>query len=145
MDLITQLPRTVCGWDSIFVVVDRLTKMIHALPTTTDVKAPQLAQLFIDSIFRQHGLPQAIVSDRDPKFTSNFWRAVMKRIHCQQAMSTARHPQTDGQTERANRTLKEMLRFYVNARQEDWDQHLAPLELSTIMLTMPAQVRHPST
>ncbi len=130
MDLITQLPRTARGWDSIFVVVDRLTKMIHALPTTTDVKAPQLAQLFIDSIFRQHGLPQAIVSDRDPKFTSNFWRAVMKRIHCQQAMSTARHPQTDGQTERANRTLKEMLRSYVNARQDDWDQYLAPLEFA---------------
>ncbi len=145
MDLITQLPRLARGWDSTFVVVDRRTKMIHALPTTTDVKAPQLSQLFIDSIFRQHGLPQAIVSDRDPKLTSNFWRAVMKRIHCQQAMSTPRHPQTDGQTERTNRTLKEMLRFYVNARQDDWDQYLAPLEFAYIMLTMPAQVIHPST
>ena len=116
MDLITQLPKTRDGWDSIFVVVDRLTKMIHIRPTTTDVTAPTLAQLFIDTIFRHHGLPQAIVSDRDPKFTSNFWRAVMKRIRCQQAMSTARHPQTDGQTERANRTIKEALRSYVNAR-----------------------------
>ena len=130
MDLITQLPRTKDGWDSIFVVVDRLTKMIHARPTKTDVTAPQLAQIFIDSVFRQHGLPQAIVSDRDPKFTSNFWTAVMKRIRCQQAMSTARHPQTDGQTERANRTLKEMLRSYVNARQDDWDEYLGPLEFA---------------
>ena len=130
MDLITQLPKTKDGWDSIFVVVDRLTKMIHIRPTTTDVKAPSLAQLFIDMIFRYHGLPQAIVSDRDPKFTSNFWRAVMKRIRCRQAMSTARHPQTDGQTERANRTIKKALRSYVNARQDDWDQYLAPLEFA---------------
>ena len=113
MDLITQLPRTASGtsgWDSIFVVVDRLTKKVHAMPTTTDVTAPQLAQLIINSIFRQHGLPEAIMSDRDPKFTSNFWRAVMKRCQIQQAMSTARHPQTDGQTEQANRSIKEMLR-----------------------------------
>ena len=74
MDLITQLPRTARGWVSIFVVVDRLTKMVHAMPTTTDVTAPKLAQLFINSVFRQHGHPEAIVSDRDPKFTFNSWQ-----------------------------------------------------------------------
>lgn len=130
MDLITQLPRTAAGWDSIFVVVDRLTKMIHTMPTTSDVTSPKLANLFIDRVYRHHGLPQAIVSDRDPKFTSNFWRAVMKRTRCQQAMSTARHPQTDGQTERANRVLKEALRSFVNGRQDDWDEYLAPLEFA---------------
>ena len=110
MDLITQLPKAQKGWDSIFVAVDRLTKIIHMRDTTTDVNAPSPAKLFIDMIFRHHRLPQAIVSDRDPKFTSNFWRAVMKRIRCRQDMSTERHLQTDAQTERANRTIKEALR-----------------------------------
>ena len=130
MDLITQLPRTRSGMDAIFVCVDRLSKMVHVAPTTTTVTAPKLARLYIDNVFKLHGLPKAIVSDKDPRFTSNFWRAVMARIKCSQAMSTARHPQTDGQTERANRTLKEMLRSYVNHKQDDWDEYLAPLEFA---------------
>ena len=130
MDLITQLPRTKDGLDAIFVCVDRLSKMVHFAAIKTAVTAPQLARVFIDTVFKHHGLPKAIVSNRDPRFTSNFWRAVMARIGCHQAMSTAHHPQTDGQTERANRTLKEMLRSYVNSRQNDWDQYLAPLEFA---------------
>ena len=130
MDLITQLPRTKDGLDAIFVCVDRLSKMVHFAAIKTAVTSPQLARVFIDTVFKHHGLPKAIVSDRDPRFTSNFWRAVMARIGCHQAMSTAHHPQTDGQTERANRTLKEMLRSYVNSRQNDWDQYLAPLEFA---------------
>ena len=130
MDLITQLPTTKSGMDAIFVCVDRLSKMVHLAPTTTTVTAPKLAKIYVNNVFKLHGLSKAIVSDRDPRFTSNFWRAVMKRIGCHQAMSTARHPQTDGQTERANRTLKEMLRSYVNHRQDDWDEYLAPLEFA---------------
>ena len=116
--------------DAIFVCVDRLSKMVHLAPTTTTVTAPKLAKIYVDNVFKLHGLSKAIVSDRDPRFTSNFWRAVMKRIGCHQAMSTARHPQTDGQTERANRTLKEMLRSFVNHRQDDWDEYLAPLKFA---------------
>ncbi len=112
------------------VCVDRLSKMIHLAAIKTAVSAPQLAKVFIDTIFKHHGLPKAIVSDRDPRFTSNFWRAVTARIGCHQAMSTAHHPQTDGQTERANRSLKDMLRCYVNSKQNDWDEYLAPLEFA---------------
>ena len=127
MDLITQLPTTKSGMDAIFVCVDRLSKMVHLAPTTTTVTAPKLAKIYVNNVFKLHGLSKAIVSDRDPRFTSNFWRAVwravMKRIGCHQAMSTARQPQTDGQTERANRTLKEMLRSYVNHKQNAYNNH----------------------
>jgi len=130
MDLITSLPRTKDGFDAIFVVVDRLSKMIHCIPTTTKVTAPELAKLFFDNIFKYHGLPSVIVSDRDPRFTGNFWRALFASVGTRLAMSTSRHPQTDGQTERANRSLEEMLRSYVNRRTDDWSEKLSALEFA---------------
>ena len=130
MDLITSLPRTKDGYDAIFVVVDRLTKMVHFIPTTTRVTAPQLARLFFDNVFKYHGLPSVIISDRDPRFTGNFWRSLFASLGTQLAMSTSRHPQTDGQTERANRTLEEMLRGYVNRRTDDWSEKLSALEFA---------------
>ena len=145
MDLITQLPTTKSSMDAIFICVDRLSKMVHLAPTTTTVTAPKLAKIYVDNVFKLHGLSKAIVSDRDPRFTSNFWRAVMKRIGCHQAMSTARHPQTDGQTERANCTLKEMLRSYVNHKQNDWDEYLAPLEFTYNNHARPPQATAPCT
>ncbi len=131
MDLITQLPKSRSGFDAIFVVVDKLTKMVHFVPTHTSVSAPQLAQVFFKEIVRLHGLPQSIVSDRDARFTSNFWRALWQQFGTKLAMSTSFHPQTDGQTERANRSLEDMIRAYVNNRQDDWDSHLPALELAT--------------
>ena len=130
MDLITQLPRTQSGHDAIVVFVDKLSKMVHVVPTTTTVNAPQLAGLFFRSVVRYHGVPSSIVSDRDVRFTSLFWRALWKQLGTRLAMSTAYHPQTDGQTERANRTLEEMLRAYVSYRQDDWDQHLTAAEIA---------------
>ena len=130
MDLITGLPVTARGHDATYVVVDRLSKMLHFIPTTKTVTAPQLAQLFIDNIFRIHGLPKAIISDRDPRFTGHFWTALFKNLGTSLKMSTAFHPQTDGQTERANRTLEEMLRAYVNRRGDDWDKYLPLLEFA---------------
>jgi hypothetical protein len=130
MDLITQLPRTRSGHDAIVVFVDKLTKMVHYAATTTNVTAPQLAHIFLEQVVRHHGLPSSILSDRDPRFTGNFWRTLWKCLGTQLTMSTAFHPQTDGQTERANRTLEEMLRAYVNFRQDDWDKHLVAAEIA---------------
>lgn len=131
MDLITQLPKSRSGFDAIFVVVDKLTKMVHFIPTTTNVNAPQLAHIFFKEVVRLHGLPSSIVSDRDARFTSKFWRALWQQFGTKLAMSTSFHPQTDGQTERANRSLEDMIRAYVNHKQSDWDIHLPALELAT--------------
>lgn len=130
MDLITQLPRSRSGNDAIVVFVDKLTKMVHYVATTTNVTAPQLATLFMREVVRLHGVPESILSDRDPRFTANFWKAFWTQLGTTLTMSTAYHPQTDGQTERANRTLEEMLRSVVNFKQSDWDEHLATAELA---------------
>ena len=130
MDLITQLPRSRTGFDAIFVIVDKCSKMIHLIPTTTTVTAPELAILFFREVVRHHGLPSSIISDRDPRFTSSFWSELWKRLGTLLAMSTAYHPQSDGQTERANRTIEDMLRAYVNQRQDDWDHHLTAAEIA---------------
>jgi hypothetical protein len=130
MDLITQLPRTKTGYDAIFVVVCRFTKMVHYIPCVTAVSAPQLATLFFREVVKHHGMPLSIVSDRDPRFTSLFWQQLWKMWGTKLAMSTAYHPQTDGQTERANRTLEDMIRHYVGPDQTDWDEHLPALEIA---------------
>jgi hypothetical protein len=130
MDLITQLPRSRAGNDAIVVFVCRATKMFHAVATTTNVSAPRLATHFMREVVRLHGIPEFILSDRDPRFTAHFWRALWDQLGTKLTMSTAYHPQTDGQTERANRTLEEMLRAYVNVQQSDWDEHLSSVEIA---------------
>ena len=130
MDFITDLPLTDKKHDSIVVFVDRFTKMFHAAPTTKAVTAQKLADIFNEQVFRYHGLPESIVSDRDPKMDSDFWRSVQGLLGTELKMSTAYHPETDGQTERANRTLKEMLRSYVNTTGTNWDSLLTPLEFA---------------
>lgn len=131
MDLIVALPRSRLGNDAIVVFVCKLTKMVHFVATTTNVTAPQLATLFMREVVRLHGLPESILSDRDPRFTAHFWRAFWSQLGTTLTMSTAYHPQTDGQTERANRTLEEMLRSRINFQQNDWDEHLSVAELAT--------------
>lgn len=130
MDLITQLPKTKTGYDAIVVFVDRLSKQTHFVPTHTTVTAPQLAQIFRRTIICHHGLPSVIISDRDSKFTSNFWRSLFDSLQTKLALSTPYHPQTDGQTERMNRVLEEMLRHYVNRRQDNWDEYLDMAEFA---------------
>ena len=130
MDFITQLPRTKSGFDAIVVFVDTFSKMVHFAPTTTTASAPDTAHIFFNTIFKLHGLPTTIVSDRDAKFTSRFWRTLFNNLGTKLAMSTAFHPQTDGQTERANRTLEDMLRAFVSYRQDDWDQCLTAAEFA---------------
>jgi hypothetical protein len=130
MDLITALPKSKSGNDAIVVFVDKLTKMVHYVATATNVTAPKLATIFMREVVRLHGVPDSILSDRDPRFTAHFWRAFWSQLGTTLTMSTAYHPQTDGQTERANRTLEEMLRSRINFRQTDWDEHLAAAELA---------------
>ncbi|KAJ9514787.1 hypothetical protein QJQ45_028458, partial [Haematococcus lacustris] len=130
MDFIGPLPATPRGHTMIFTIVDKLSKMIHLIPTTTTATAQDTARLFFDHIFKHHGLPEAIISDRDPKFTSDFWTSLFHLTGTRLLLSSAYHPQTDGQTERANRTVEDMLRPYVNDHKTDWDQHLAAVEFA---------------
>ncbi len=130
MDFIVQLPLTQQGYDAIVVFVDRLTKRAHFCPTHTSVTAPEVAKIFFSNIFKNHGLPQVIVSDRDTKFTSRFWKTLFEQMGTKLAMSTAFHPQTDGQTERLNRTLEEMLRAYATYKQDRWDEYLPAAEFA---------------
>jgi len=130
MDLITHLLKTRSGYDAIIVFVDRLSKMVHFQPMTTTATAPDIAKLFFGTIFRLHGMPSIIVSDRNPRFTSLFWKALFKCLGTRLTMSTAFHPETDGQTERNNRTLEQILRIFVNYKQNDWDQHLIAAEFA---------------
>ena len=113
MDLITGLPTTSEGHDTILVIVYRTSNLIHCAPTRKTITGPGLADLVINNVFRYHGLPRNIISDRDPRTTSNFWRALCSTLGTKLRVSTSFHPQTDGQTERANRTLEEMLRAFV--------------------------------
>jgi hypothetical protein len=128
MDFIVQLPKTPRGYDAIMVIVDRLTKRAHFLATTTSVKATEVARLYIQEIYRLHGLPSSMVCDRDSKFTSAFWQSLFNILGVRIKTSTAFHPQTDGQTERTNRTLEQILRMYVSYAQDDWDHYLALAE-----------------
>jgi hypothetical protein len=119
LDFIVGLP-LVNSYDSICVIVCRLTKMAHFLPVSTSITSLDLAKLFISEIFRLHGLPFDIVSDRGPQFVSNFWRELLKLLNIQQKLSTSFHPQTDGQTENVNKTLEQYLRCFLDYQQENW-------------------------
>jgi hypothetical protein len=130
MDLITGLPLTKSGKDAIVVFVDKFTKLAIYAAVTKDIDAPALARVFYDHVYRRGGLPAAIITDRDPRFTGAFWQTLFSLCGTKLKMSTAYHPQTDGQTERANRTLVESLRTYTNSRHNDWDTHLSLIEFS---------------
>ncbi|KAK1618155.1 hypothetical protein QYE76_023672 [Lolium multiflorum] len=113
MDFITGLPKSSKGNDSIWVVVDRLTKVAHFIPVKTTYQGPRLAELYISRIVSLHGTPKSIVSDRGSQFTSRFWQKVHEGLGTRLNFSTAYHPQTDGQTERVNQILEDMLRACV--------------------------------
>jgi hypothetical protein len=124
MDFVTDLPESE-NCTTIWVVVDRFTKMAHFIPLK-EKTATYVARQFVTHIWKAHGLPDDIVSDRDTAFTSKFWKEVMAFLGVQQRMSTAFHPQTDGQTERVNQVLEAYLREYCNYEQNDWAE-LLPL------------------
>ena len=129
MDLLGPLPESSNGHIMIFVVVDRLTKMAHFIPTTHRYTSKIIANLFLKEVFRYHGIPDSIVSDRDPKFTSHFWKALQKALGIKMFMSTAEHPQTDGQSEATVKLIQKMLRpFTICGR--DWEELLPSLEFA---------------
>ena len=130
MDIMTDLPVTAEGHDAIVVFCCRLSKMVHFVPCCKSYGAPEFANLFVKHVFRAHGLPSSIVSDRDPRWTSHFWKTVFTLLGTQLNMSTAFHPQSDGQSERSFRTLQQMLRAFVSPRQDDWAEHLPLLEFA---------------
>jgi hypothetical protein len=130
MDLVTGLPITPRGNDTFVVFIDRLTKLLHVAPTTKTIDALGLARLFYDNVYRFHGWPASLVCDRDPRLTSDLWQAIVKATGTKFNMSTANHPQTDGQSENANKTILTGLRHYCNSFHDDWDLHLTPVEFS---------------
>jgi hypothetical protein len=130
MDLITDLPPTARGHDAVVTIVDKLSKLVHFAPTTKTVDAPELARIFTETWHKHHGTPNVIISDRDPCFQGHFWKAYFGKLGTQLRFSTAFHPQTDGQSERANRTLEQVLRHFVSPRQDNWDEPLALAEFA---------------
>ena len=125
MDFISGLPES-NGYTQIWVVVDRLIKMAHFIPMVTGEKSPakDLAITFAREIWRLHGLPSDIVSDRGSVFISGFWKELMEHLGVDLNLSTAFHPQTDGQTERVNQVLEGYLCHYSNFQQDDWPELL---------------------
>ena len=137
VDFVGPLP-TSDELNMIMVVVDRLTKMRHYIPCTakeadSGTSAPAMARLFLDHVFQLHGLPETIVSNRGPQFISAFWEHLTASLGIKRKLSTAYHPQTDGQTERANQDLENYLRRYVSWKQDNWARWLSVAEFAANM------------
>lgn len=130
VDFVVALPLTTTGFDAICVFVDRLTKMVHLCPTHTTCTAVDTADLFINHVFRLHGMPMSIVSDRGSVFTSAFFTHLCKTLQITQLLSSAYHPQTDGQTERVNRVMEDTLRHFIAPTQDNWDKLLPLVEFA---------------
>nr|ABA98150.1 retrotransposon protein, putative, Ty3-gypsy subclass [Oryza sativa Japonica Group] len=130
MDFITGLPRTPSGYDSIWVIVDRLTKSAHFMPVKTTFDGKELAELYMTHVVCRFGCPKKIVSDRGTQFTSRFWKQLHEALGIDLNFSTAYHPQTDGQTERVNQILEDMLRACALDFEGTWDRCLPYAEFS---------------
>ncbi|GJR04750.1 putative reverse transcriptase domain-containing protein [Tanacetum coccineum] len=130
MDFVTKLPKTTSGQDTIWVIVDRLTKSAHFLPMKETDSMEKLTRQYLKEVVSRHGVPVSIISDRDSKFTSHFWKSLNEALGTQLDMSTAYHPQTDGQSERTIQTLEDMLRACVIDFGKGWDRHLPLVEFS---------------
>ncbi|GKB79797.1 putative reverse transcriptase domain-containing protein [Tanacetum coccineum] len=130
MDFITKLPKSSQGFDTIWVIVDRLTKSAHFLPIRKNDPLDKLERLYLNRIVARHGIPISIIYDRDRMFTSNFWRSFQKALGTDLSMSTAYHPETDGQSERTIQTIEDMLRACVIEFGRGWVKHLPLAEFS---------------
>ncbi|GKC81487.1 putative reverse transcriptase domain-containing protein [Tanacetum coccineum] len=137
MDFVTKLPKTSTDQDTIWVIVDQLTKSAHFLPMKETDSMEKLTRQYLKEVVSRHGVPVSIIFDRDSKFTSHFWKSLNKALGTQLDMSTAYHPQTDGQSERTIQTLKDMLRACVIDFGKGWDRHLPLVEVGDAQLTGP--------
>ena len=118
------------GYDYLLVVIDKFTLQVHLLPTTTHATAKAVAWLFFTEIIRLHGMPESIVSNQDPKFTSKFWKELHRLMGMKLLMSTSFHPQMDGATEWANRSISQVLQALVRNSQNDWTEHCPMVEFT---------------
>ena len=130
MDFVVGLPRTKAGNDALWVIVDRLTKSARFIPMNCRWEMEQLARAYIKYVVRFHGVPRTIVSDRDTRYLSQFWQTLQQAMGTTLLYSTSFHPQTDGQTERTNQVLEDMLRAIAMEWQGSWDEHLDLVEFS---------------
>ena len=130
MDFVVGLPKTKTNHDAIWVIIDRLTKSAHFLPINERYTVDRLVDIYMKEIVARHGAPVAIVSDRDPRFNSRFWRSFQECVGTKLNMSTAYHPQTDGQSERTIQTLEDKLRVCAIDFKGNWDDHLPLIEFS---------------
>ena len=130
MDFVTHLPRTSQKHDAMWVIVDRLTKSTHFLVVQMTFTLEEFCRLYTQEIIRLHGLLVSIVSDRDPRFTAQFWKSFQKAMGTQLLMSTAFHPHTDGQSERTIQILEDMLRACVLDLKGSWEEHLPLVEFA---------------
>ncbi|KAG8499167.1 hypothetical protein CXB51_005608 [Gossypium anomalum] len=130
MDFVTGFPLTLKKKDAIWIVIDKLTKSAHFIPIRMDYSLDKLAELYISEIVRLHGVPLSIISDRDPRFTSRFWKKLQEALGTKLSFSTAFHPQTDGQSERVIQVLEDMLRCCVLEFQSSWKKYLALVEFA---------------
>jgi hypothetical protein len=129
-DFIVKLPKTSRGNDSICVFIDKLTKLVHFVACKEEVFAKEFSKLYVDHVFRLHGLSREFISERDPRFTSAFWQEVTVLLGTRTVMSSSFHPQTDGQTERVNQTLETYLQHFVSVGLNDWDTLLSRAEFA---------------
>ncbi|MBW0556661.1 hypothetical protein O181_096376 [Austropuccinia psidii MF-1] len=129
MDFITQLPLS-RNFDSILVAVDRFSKMAIFIPTYSAITALDLAHIFISHVFSKYGIPISIVGDRGSLFVSSFWTQLCQQLKISRDLSTAFHPETDGQTERVNQILEQYLWIYVSYHQDDWHTFLPLAEFA---------------
>lgn len=125
MDFITALPMSK-GNDSVLVVVDRYSKMAHFVPCRKSINAEETARLLLDQVVKLHGVPKEIITDRGPQFISSFWKTLFELLGSKVKLSSAFHPETDGQTERTNQILEQYLRCTINYQQDNWTE-LLPL------------------
>ena len=130
MDFVIGLPRTQKSYDSIWVVVDQLTKSTHFIPVKSTYLEEDYARIFLDKIVCHHGIPLSIISDRGAQFTSIFWRSFQKGLGSTMKFSTTFHPQMDGQEERTIQTLEDMLRECIIDFKGSWDTHLPLVEFA---------------
>ena len=130
MDLIVELPKTRTGFHSIVVFICKLSKFTYMIPLKNTAGAKEIATAYFDTVFRFHGFPSKIVSDRDARFTSAFWKELQTLGNTKINFSTSYHPQTDGETERRNRTIEQVIRAFINRTQSNWDELLSSVEFA---------------
>ncbi|KAD5508215.1 hypothetical protein E3N88_15918 [Mikania micrantha] len=130
MNFITKLPRNPSACDTIWVIVDRLTKSAHFLAIKENDKMEKLTRIYVKEVVSHHGMPISIISDRDARFTSNFWKSLQKLLGMWLDMSTAYHPQTDGHSEHTIQTLEDKLRACVVDFGNNWETHVPLVEFS---------------